>query len=85
MGKKNATSFQRGNKFGIGSRGQLRKDLTIELIRQLNEIDPNDPKRSKMQRVVDNLIDHAMHDRDLRAVKEIFNRVEGKPAKRVPR
>jgi hypothetical protein len=34
-------TFKKGNKAGIGARGQLRKDLTNELIRQLNEVDPH--------------------------------------------
>lgn len=39
MPKHNQTSFKKGNKAGGGSRNQLRRDLTIELVSQLNEQD----------------------------------------------
>jgi hypothetical protein len=94
---RNATSFSKGHKFGKGSNGQLRRDLTIELISQLNEIEPNDPQqRPKLHRVVRNLIRQATtaHDKvvdgktiegsgDLAAIKEIFDRLEGKPAQKI--
>jgi hypothetical protein len=57
---KTSTSFKRGHKFGKGSNGQLRRDLTIELISQLNEIDKvnagTGAGRLKLHRIVENLI-----------------------------
>jgi hypothetical protein len=67
--KHNQTSFKKGNKAGGGSRNQLRRDLTIELVSQLNELDhdcefmPKD-KRLKLNRVVRNLIEQACHAGD---------------------
>jgi hypothetical protein len=70
-------TFQKGHKLGIGSRGQIRRDLTIELISQLNEIFDKGTGQTKLQRVVSNLIALAING-DLAAIKEIFDRVEGK-------
>jgi hypothetical protein len=101
--------FQRGNRIGTGARGQLRSMIASEIIQQLNEVDPK-TGRSKLQRLVENLIEKAttgddrylMETRtrtvngkkvkyqvptetlvhkgtgDLHAIKEIFNRVDGK-------
>jgi hypothetical protein len=89
-------TFQKGHKFAIGSRGQIHRDLTIELISQLNEpVDKRQPSMTKLQRVVSNLIAQASgvdeYDEkgnlvkrgtgDLAAIMVIFDRVEG----RVPR
>jgi hypothetical protein len=89
-------TFQKGHKFAIGSRGQIHRDLTIELISQLNEpVDKRQPSVTKLQRVVSNLIAQASgvdeYDEkgnlvkrgtgDLAAIMVIFDRVEG----RVPR
>jgi hypothetical protein len=71
-------TFQKGHKLAIGSRGQIRRDLTIELISQLDEIfDKRQPSVTKMDRVVSNLVEHAMRG-DPAAIKEIFDRVEGR-------
>ena len=56
--------FKKGHKHGLGSNGQLRRDITIELISQLNEFDtvnylPGE-QRLKLHRVVDNLIEKAL-------------------------
>jgi hypothetical protein len=52
----NSTSFKPGHKGkgGIGARGQIRRDLTLELISQLNETlkDKNGVERTKLHRVV---------------------------------
>ena len=87
-------TFQKGHKFAIGSRGQIHRDLTIELISQLNEpVDKRQPSMTKLQRVVSNLIAQASgvdeYDEKGNLVKrgtgdlaaKIFDRVEG----RVPR
>jgi hypothetical protein len=64
-----ARPWPKGNKYGRGSQGQLRRDLTIELISQLNELDhdcnfmPPD-KRLKLNRIVRNLIERACHAGD---------------------
>jgi hypothetical protein len=62
------TSFKNGNrsKGGIGSRGQIRRNLTAELVQQLGEIDPNDPQeRPRLHRVVRNLIAQATTSADV--------------------
>jgi hypothetical protein len=88
-------TFQKGHKLAIGSRGQIRRDLTIELISQLNEIFDKRTGQTNLQLVVSNLIALATgadeYDKkgnlvkrgtgDLAAIKEIFDRIEG----RVPR
>jgi hypothetical protein len=98
---KTSTSFKRGHKFGRGSNGQLRRDLTIELISQLNEFDSLNytgvgPKRDNLHRIVENLVLQAKgqdqiesgkvvkRERgDLAAIREIFDRLEGKPRQKV--
>ena len=54
-------TFKKGHKHAIGSNGQLRRDLTVELISQLNEVakDPDGVNRPKMHRLVRNLITQA--------------------------
>ena len=54
-------TFKKGHKLAKGSNGQIRRDLTIELISQLNETltDKNGINRLKLQVVVSNLIDQA--------------------------
>jgi hypothetical protein len=88
-------TFQKGHKLAIGSHGQIRRDLTISLISKLNEPVDKRTGQTKLQRVVSNLIALATgadeYDKkgklvkrgtgDLAAIKEIFDRVEG----RVPR
>ena len=87
--------FEKGNKLAKGSNGQIRRDLTIELISQLNELmDKKIPDRIKLQGVVSNLIAHALEHvpifnkegaeigtekGDLMAIIQIFDRLEGKP------
>jgi len=93
----NSTSFKPGHKGkgGIGARGQIRRDLTLELISQLNETlkDKNGVERTKLHRVVKNLIDQATigadeHDENGRLKKEghgifaaimaVWERLEGR-------
>lgn len=87
--------FKKGNKLAKGSNGQIRRDLTIELISQLNEVmDKKHPDRIKLQGIVSNLIAHALdhvpilnkdgeevgvEKGDLTAIIHIFDRLEGKP------
>jgi hypothetical protein len=85
-------TFQKGHKLSIGSRGQIRRDLTIELISQLNEVVDKRTGQTKLQRVVSNLVAQATgvdeYDEkgnlvkegtgDLAAILAIFDRVEGK-------
>ena len=87
-------TFQKGHKLAKGSNGQLRRDLTLELIQQLNELDPNNKNRTKMARLMRNLIARATYGSDTKGpkgkVKEglgdlaaqmyIFDRLEGRPA-----
>ncbi len=73
--------FTNGNKFGIGARGQIRQDFTIELISQLSEPDPHNPNQTKFQQVVGKLIALALEG-DLAAIIEIADRIEGKVAPR---
>jgi len=67
----NKHTFRKGHggKGGPGSNGQLRRDLTIELISQLNEFDHDctflpPEKRLKLNRIVHNLIERACHGGD---------------------
>jgi hypothetical protein len=85
-------TFQKGHNLAIGSRGQIRRDLTIELISQLNEIFDKRTGQTNLQRVVSNLVAQAAgadeYDEkgklvkrgtgDLAVIKEIFDRVEGR-------
>jgi hypothetical protein len=59
-------TFKKGHKHAIGSNGQLRRDLTVELISQLNEVakDPDGVHRPKMHRLVRNLITQATTSAD---------------------
>jgi hypothetical protein len=75
-------TFQKGHKLAIGSRGQIHRDLTISLISKLNEpVDKRQPSVTKLQRVVNNLVEHAMNG-DPAAIKEIFDRVEGRVSRK---
>ena len=87
------------SKGGPGSNGQIRRDWTLELVQQLNEIDAErDPPRRKIELCVRNLIKHAIEEGDERdekgklikegkgnllALKEIGDRLEGKPSQRI--
>jgi hypothetical protein len=72
-------TFQKGHKLSIGSRGQFRRDLRIELVSQLNEVVDKRTGQTKLQRLVSNLIAKAIDGNgDLAAIKAIFDRVEGK-------
>jgi hypothetical protein len=55
--------FQKGHKLARGSNGQIRHDVTLEMISQLNEvcknIDGSPSKRRKLHRLVHNLITKA--------------------------
>lgn len=80
-----------------GSTGSNRRQLiTMEIISQLNEMDPSNPKRTLLNRLVKNLIAQATYAFDIRvkgkvveghgdlsAIKEIIDRIEGKPAQRI--
>jgi len=89
-------TFQKRHKLAIGSRGQIRKDLTIELISQLDKIYDKRTGQTYLQRIVENLMLHAagqdyrdddgnvIRDKgDLKAILAIFNRLEGRPAQRI--
>ena len=97
-GQGSDSRFQKGHKLAKGSNGQIRRDLTTELISQLNEtIECADGmKRTKLHRVVKNLIAQAIgtdmvnsdgtiteSTGDLMAIKEIFDRLEGRPKQRI--
>jgi hypothetical protein len=90
--------FQKGNQ--LAKNGPMRRDLTVELITQLNEIleSPDGTSRTKLHRVVKNLITQATTGADvidadgniikdgagdLSAIQEIFNRIEGKPSQKI--
>jgi hypothetical protein len=91
-------TFQKGNKLASGSRGQFRRDLRISLISKLNEIFDKRTGETKLQRVVSNLVAQAAgvdeYDKkgklvkrdtgNLAAIKEIFDRVEGRAPQKPP-
>jgi hypothetical protein len=87
---KNKTSFAKGHKAiagAKGSNGQLRRDMTVELISQLNEICARPDSKSKevrevMHWVIKALLENAMRG-DNTAILEIFDRLEGKPAQKL--
>jgi len=56
------TTFKKGNKLGKGTQRQFRRDITLELVSQLNEFakDENGVSRSKLHLVVRNLVDRAV-------------------------
>jgi hypothetical protein len=96
--------FKKGNQLGVRPRGPHRADMTTELITQLNEIladkhyiEQRKANRTKLSRVVKNLIDQATiagEERDeqgklikegkgdLGAILAIYDRLEGRPAQR---
>jgi hypothetical protein len=77
--------FQKGHKLARGSNGQLRRDLTVSLISQLNEIvtlPEGGGKRSKMDLVIGALIKNAIGGDNV-AIKEIFDRLQGRVAQRI--
>jgi hypothetical protein len=57
--------FQKGNKLSLGSNGQIRHLVTLEIVSQLNEVcknidgSPTKYKRDKLHRLVRNLITKA--------------------------
>jgi hypothetical protein len=83
---------------GPGSNGQLRRDMTIELISQLNEFNTEycSPKeRIKLHRLIENLLLHALgtdyqdekgnwkRDKgDLSAILAVIDRLEGRAPRR---
>lgn len=74
-------TFAKGNKAAVGSGGpgSRTKFLTEALISQLNELDPK-TRKEKFHTLVAVLIRRAIKKEDAYAIKEIFDRVEGKPA-----
>jgi hypothetical protein len=99
---RSSTTYKEGHKSkgGPGSNGQIRRDLTMELIQQLNEVvkDKDGIERPKLHRVIKNLITQATtaadeYDEDgnlvkegagdLAAIREIFDRLEGKPRQQI--
>jgi hypothetical protein len=84
-------TFEKGHKFYPSANGangvnrQLRRDMTVELISQLNELHQmpgSNEKREKMHWVIKALIDNAMAG-DNTAILAIYDRLEGKPAQAV--
>jgi hypothetical protein len=91
--------FQKGNQLAKGHNGGLRRDSTVELVTQLNEVikGADGTKRTKLHRLIKNLItkattgeDHIDKDGklvegtgDLAAIQEIINRLEGRPSQKI--
>jgi hypothetical protein len=73
-------TFQRGNRIGTEARGQLRSMITSEIIQQLNEVDPK-TGRSKLQRLVENLIEKATTGDDRYLMETRTRMVNGKKVK----
>ena len=69
--------FQKGNTLLIGNRGRAHPQIcTQELASQLNEIEPKTGKATK-HRLIARLIQNGL-DGDTAAMKEVFDRIEGK-------
>ena len=78
VGPPAAHPFKPGNKAAVGNRGPSRPDfLTQTLISQLNEVDRT-TGQPKKHLLVERLIARAL-DGDAQCMREIFNRVEGRP------
>jgi hypothetical protein len=58
--------FEPGHKFSLGGRSQARKDLTVELVTQLNSTlkDKSNVDRTRLSRVVRKLVEHATGEAD---------------------
>ena len=103
QGQVKRTSFAKGDgriaerRKAIGARGQMRRDMTMLLVQKLNEAEKN-RDRSKMEKIIDNLVDRAMYAGevlnekgkvivpargDMEAIKYIFDRLEGRPAQQL--
>lgn len=75
--QKKLRGFQPGHKHGVGNGGRkVRKWLTQSLVRELNDMDPR-TRRNNYRLVAQALVTAGIAG-DMVAVKEIFNRVEGR-------
>lgn len=72
--------FERGNKAWTSADHSKRKIATQQLIAELNEADKDGVTR--LRRIVRALIDNA-EGGDTQAIREVFDRVQGKPAQAV--
>jgi hypothetical protein len=86
---KTSTSFQKGHKAkgGPGTNGQLRRDLTIELVSNLNKVVKEAEfkkylNRERLEVVVDQLVLQAMRG-DLMAIQAVWDRLEGRSHQKV--
>jgi ribosomal protein L17 len=68
-------AFQKGNTLAAGVNHAKKKIVTQQLISVLNELAEGNVK--KIRKVVDALVTNAMAG-DTQAIKEIFDRVDGK-------
>lgn len=81
--KTKAPPFQKGNKFGKGRpKGSLNMSTTLKkaLNTKLTLTDKNGNKKSQYtyEWVIEALIKKAISSRDVSAIREIFDRVDGK-------
>src|SRR5215210_5499231 len=71
-------TFQKGNKAAVGHRPATRPDIcTQALISQLHEMDKS-TRKEKIHKVCAQLIKNATEGGETAAIKEIFDRVQGR-------
>jgi len=79
--KKTGHKFQKGNKFGKG-RPKGTYSFIPMLKRKLKEIDGMTDK-TKGEMIIEALINKAIADKDIQAMKEMFNRIDGMPTQKI--
>jgi len=78
---KNDHLFKKGNKFGKG-RVKGTYSFIPMLKRELKKLDGMTNK-TKGELVIETLIDKAIKDKDIQAMKELMNRIDGMPNQKV--
>ena len=78
---KNDHLFKKGNKFGKG-RVKGTYSFIPMLKRKLKELDGMTNK-TKGELIIETLIDKAIKDKDIQAMKELMNRIDGMPNQKV--
>ena len=78
---KNDHLFKKGNKFGKG-RVKGTYSFIPMLKRKLKELD-GITNKTKGEMIIEALINKAIADKDIQAMKEMFNRIDGMPTQKI--